>query len=155
MNQLAATAMHDDPLPTPPLAHLHFESDPWAIAHVIAEIMEACALALGCSDTAASLEIVLAEVLNNITEHAYQGRPGQPVEAKVKLRNGGLHFHFSDRGCPMPDGRLPSGDLPALACPKAQLPEGGFGWHLIRRLTRNLSYERLGAVNHLRFCFPI
>ena len=53
---------------------------------------------------------------------------------------------------------MPTG-LPALGQPSPlvmgeDLPEGGFGWFLIRTLTLDLEYERDGGFNKLRFVVP-
>lgn len=91
-------------------------------------------------------EIVLAEVLNNIGEHAYAMSGG---EIEVTIRHGadGLACTVIDRGVRMPGATLPRGEMPPLA----DLPEGGFGWHLIRVLARDLTYRREADRNELRF----
>ena len=93
-------------------------------------------------------ELVLAEVLNNIAEHAYADAPG-PIEVHLAQDRGGIACEVRDRGAAMPQGCLPQGRLPALDGP--DLPEGGFGWHLIRALTHDLCYERDGTGNRLSF----
>lgn len=57
----------------------------------------------------------------------------------------------------MPGGVLPLGASPALVAAgnMGDLPEGGFGWFLIRDLTQNLSYVRDGATNRLDFVLPL
>ena len=50
----------------------------------------------------------------------------------------------------MPDHTLPMG-LPQPIGVDKDLPEGGFGWFLIRSLTENLTYRRIDARNHLSF----
>lgn len=94
-------------------------------------------------------EIVVAEVLNNIVEHAYASAPG-PIRLWVALEPGQLCFRIEDEGRPMPDRQLPGGILPA----PDDLAEGGFGWHLIRALATDLQYDRRGPVNCLRFRLP-
>lgn len=94
-------------------------------------------------------EIVLAEVLNNIVEHAYAAGPG-PIRLWVGLEPGQLCIRIEDEGRPMPDHRLPTGQLPT----PEDLAEGGFGWHLIRSLSSDLRYDRRGAVNCLCFRLP-
>lgn len=94
-------------------------------------------------------ELVLAEALNNIVEHAYAGQSGQ-IELRLQPRAGGLTVTITDWGRPMPGGAPPPGNPPALSS-GADLPEGGFGWHLIRRLTSGLDYQRSVNRNVLRF----
>lgn len=102
-------------------------------------------------DRRGSAELVLAEVLNNVAEHAYPQATG-PVSVSIGRTDKGLRFVIVDQGLPMPDGVLPTGELPAsFVGPLAALPEGGFGWHLIRSLTTDLSYSRANGCNHLQF----
>lgn len=96
-----------------------------------------------------SAQIVLAEVLNNVSEHAYAGRIG-PIRLMLRQGQDALWCRVEDEGVPMPGGCLPAGRLPS----PADLAEGGFGWHLIRTLTRGLQYERAGGVNRLTFDLP-
>lgn len=94
-------------------------------------------------------ELVLAEVLNNIVEHAYARHSGE-IEVTLSRDADGLLVQVVDTGLPMPAGAPPAGQLPALDRDDG-LPEGGFGWHLIRTLSRDLDYRRDGARNLLRF----
>lgn len=100
-------------------------------------------------DIRGTLEIVLAEALNNVVEHAYAEAPG-PIRVCVDHMPPVLKVSVYDTGLPMPQGQLPKGDLAPFAAGD-DLPEGGFGWFLIRTLTVELAYERLGEVNHLHF----
>lgn len=94
-------------------------------------------------------EIVLAEALNNIVEHAYSCYEGE-IEISLQLRKDELVCKISDTGLPMPDGQLPSGKLPNFGRLDS-LPEGGFGWHLIRSLSKDLDYHREDGRNFLTF----
>ena len=101
------------------------------------------------TDTArGTAEIVIAEALNNIVEHAYASGEGE-IELSLKRTGGKLSVLITDRGHPMPDNALPAGRLPD---PDHQnLPEGGFGWFLIRSLSQDLRYCRAEGRNHLFF----
>jgi anti-sigma regulatory factor (Ser/Thr protein kinase) len=90
-------------------------------------------------------ELVLAEVLNNIVEHAYADEPGD-IRISVCASSGALRVTVVDRGRAMPGGTLPEGRLAPLG---AELPEGGFGWYLIRTLARDVDYRRIGGRNEL------
>lgn len=102
-----------------------------------------------------SIEIVLAEALNNVVEHAYAD--SEQGEIKLVLRHGraGLLVEIRDSGLPMPNGRTPVGDHPATDVSNADLPEGGFGWFLIRELARDLVYDRENGENFLIFRMAI
>jgi serine/threonine-protein kinase RsbW len=99
-------------------------------------------------DARGTAEIVIAEALNNIVEHAYAGGAG---EIELSLRRGGdkLSVLITDRGQPMPGSSLPDGPLPQADA--VNLPEGGFGWFLIRCLSQDLRYCRAKGRNHLFF----
>lgn len=183
---------------------------------VLSEMRDLMA-AQGLDDEAlGTLELILAEALNNVTEHAY-GPEGGPVELSIRLSGpgqgartasaqptnhtpakpqagaatdplanaatasdislGGDNLGADDRGrnechgsatatapdaaapvilCelrdfgrPMPAGGPPGPGLPPIAPPDI-LPEGGFGWHIIRCLVLDLTYERTDNCNRLR-----
>lgn len=94
-------------------------------------------------------EIVLAEVLNNVVEHAHAGGSG-PILLVLSPGEGCLHCRIEDEGAAMPGDELPAGHPPD----PTELPEGGFGWHLIRLLCHDLRYERSGGKNLLSFSLP-
>jgi len=98
-------------------------------------------------DDLGTIELVLAEVLNNITEHAY-GPEGGPIEVALELTGRSLHCELRDYGRPMPMGNAPLTELPVIDPPDI-LPEGGFGWHIIRCLVSDLTYERATDCNRL------
>ena len=98
-----------------------------------------------------TVQLVLAEVLNNIVEHAYPpSDPVGPITIEALQRPDGLHLSIRDKGHAMPDGQLPIGALPPVDVDLPDLPEGGFGWFLIRDLARDISYRRDAQENHLR-----
>ncbi|GGD20163.1 ATP-binding protein [Sinisalibacter lacisalsi] len=101
------------------------------------------------------VEIVLAEVLNNVVEHAYADHGRGVIELDVSHRGIALAFVIRDDGRPMPGGSAPGGRPHDLDVTADDLPEGGFGWHLIRELTDDLEYHRSGNRNELRFCIQL
>lgn len=94
-------------------------------------------------------EIVLAEVLNNIVEHAYGGTYGQ-IRISITRTAAFLDVCIIDAGRPMPDMTLPLSELRPLF-EGQDPPEGGFGWFLIRSLTQDLIYQRVQDQNILQF----
>lgn len=119
---------------------------------VLAALVERLAGSGLSPDDIATVELILAEVLNNVTEHAYAEMPG-PVEIELELKPAGLACQVADQGRPMPEGELPDRPLPEIE-PPAELPEGGFGWHIIRCLTTDLSYCRDEGWNRLSMTVP-
>ncbi len=98
-----------------------------------------------------AVEVVLAECMNNVVEHAYCESPDGEFELKLCLTRESLFCRVEDRGRPMPGLAIPAGDTHDLSVELDDLPEGGFGWFLIRELTRDLNYCREEDRNSLSF----
>lgn len=102
-----------------------------------------------------SAELVIAEALNNVVEHALADIQAPTFFLSMKKVSDGVRVDIRDQGHPMPDGRPPIGDLPEITENTNNLPEGGFGWFLIRELARDLSYARVEDENQLSFRLSI
>ena len=97
-----------------------------------------------------TVELVMAEALNNIVEHAYpDGDATGSIDITCEHENDGLHLCVIDRGRGMPDGRTPLGARVEVDVALNDMPEGGFGWFLIRDLAKDVTYRRIGSENHL------
>ena len=96
-----------------------------------------------------SLELVLAEILNNITEHAYAGDGGS-IDLSVIVAAEGLRCRVADQGRRAPESVLAAQTLPEAA----DLPEGGWGWYLVNSLSEGLSYQQENGWNILRLTVP-
>lgn len=131
------------------LLHVMIPGDPVGVREGLRAVFAADLLRDIAECDRGTAEIVMAEVLNNIVEHAYAGLPGV-IELKLQRRAAELICQVEDAGRPMPGARLPEGGLADFSTPD-NLPEGGFGWHLIRSLARGLSYRRIAGRNVLRF----
>lgn len=131
---------------------LVFTADPAAVRAALARLVATSPVQdLGETDRG-TVELVLAEVLNNVAEHAYAGGSG-PVEVGLCATPQGIACRIVDRGLAMPGGQLPAGTLAVIR--PDDLPEGGFGWHLIRTLTADLTYARKAGQNRLSFVIPL
>lgn len=134
-----------------PPFEISVQSSETAVRDVLAKLLIAMRPLQLSAEEYGTVEIVLAEVLNNIVEHAYPAGTGA---GKITLRcacdTDGLQFSIMDRGRAMPDGRLPIGQQACLDVDLDNLPEGGFGWFLIQDLAKDLHYERSNGENHLR-----
>jgi serine/threonine-protein kinase RsbW len=119
----------------------------------LAEVCARLAAAGLDEDDIGTVELVLAEVLNNIAEHAYRYEGG-PVALNLDLPGDAVVCSLVDQGQPMPLGQVPEPGLPAIAPPDI-LPEGGFGWHIVRCLVSDLSYEHGPDGNRLRLRVPV
>ncbi|MCL4186676.1 MAG: ATP-binding protein [Rhodobacteraceae bacterium] len=134
------------------LVYTVLASEGLAVRAGLRTVTEALAAAGVPEGLCGRVEIAVAEALNNVAEHAYDGAMG-PIWLQVGRcrRSGDILCCIADRGRPMPDAGLPAGVLPALDTVLTGLPEGGFGWFLLRALGRGIRYRRAGGVNRLRF----
>jgi serine/threonine-protein kinase RsbW len=101
-------------------------------------------------DAAGSLEIVLAEALNNIVEHAYQFADDGQIEMEIFLGAEHLDIKLSDLGYQFP-GIPQKREMRGSAIPFEDLPEGGFGWFLIHSLTQSIRYTFVDGKNVVNF----
>ena len=137
----------------PVTEHLHMDGDAAAISAGLQHLCDLPVLADLDEDSWGSVEIALAEVLNNIAEHAYAEEPGK-IDLWITAHDRLLVFRLVDSGLPMPGEEAPVARLD-LEAEAQNLPEGGFGWFLIRSLTQDLIYLREGDRNVLSFCINV
>ncbi len=93
------------------------------------------------------VEILLAEILNNVVEHACAGQPRSRINIEYFEDGPHLRFTVTDKGRTMPDENLPQRPLEPPSATAA--PEGGFGWFLISELAEGLDYRREADCNVL------
>lgn len=128
------------------------QATPMGVRRLLARLRAHLA-ALGAGDAlTGQIELALAEALNNIAEHAYADAGG-PVRLRLPPPGARLVFELYDKGAPLPGLTLPDGRRPDATVPRADLPEGGFGWFLIRDLTESLHYTRRHGENRLTLEF--
>jgi serine/threonine-protein kinase RsbW len=123
-------------------------ADTLAVRNALVRMCDTPVLQSLPEDDRGTVEIVLAEVLNNIVEHACSDGMGE-IEVTLRRAPDGLLCQVIDNGVRMPGDRLPEGSLPPIK--EVDLPEGGFGWHLIRTLSKELAYSRSEGQNRLTF----
>jgi len=104
------------------------------------------------ADLSATIQIVLAEVLNNVGEHAYAGGGG-PVYLRATVDTDRFSVIIRDRGMPLPSNLILADDPDGFD--PDNLPEGGFGWHLIRTLATEVSHDRLARWNEMKIVFSL
>jgi len=114
-------------------------------------------------DAAADLRLAVTEALNNVVEHSGHP-PWRPVRVHFGAE-GEVHWVcVEDAGMPLPRGLLDPApaeaavcepvrgighDPPAPALPVADMPEGGWGWLLIRGSVDRLDHVREMGRNFL------
>ncbi|MCA3437658.1 MAG: ATP-binding protein [Rhodobacter sp.] len=128
---------------------LALQSTPLAVRRALSGLFRDDRLGNLPDDQRGTAELLLAEVLNNVVEHAYAGGVGE-IEVTVARCGRSLMFQITDHGAGMPGQVLPAGIL--ADCRAGQdLPEGGFGWHMIRALAKDVDYRRRDSRNELSF----
>jgi len=104
---------------------------------------------------AGTLEIVLAEVLNNVVEHALAGRSDGLIALTGNYDKCCWHLKVRDNGARMPEDQIPAGHAPEVETELMDLPEGGFGWMMVRTLACDINYDRAAdGWNVLTFSLP-
>ena len=121
-------------------------SEPLAVRAALGSVMAGLDVLGPSEDARGTVELTLAEALNNVVEHAYGGGAGL-IEMVLAHARGRIAVEVSDDGRPLPGGL---DGLPFAPDPH-ELPEGGFGWAILAALARDLDYRRAGGRNHLRF----
>lgn len=101
------------------------------------------------------VQIALAESVNNIVEHGYDDASPGRIDLACALSGGRLDLEICDQGRPMPGGTPPEGSAPRLCAARDDLPEGGFGWFLIRQLASSVDYSRRQGRNRLLLGFDV
>jgi serine/threonine-protein kinase RsbW len=143
-------ALSVDPADT---ARIVIDSDMMAVRDGLQSLF-ACELVRDLTEECrGTAEIVLAEALNNVVEHAYARYSGK-IEVLMRRADSDLVFELIDAGLPMPGTEPPLGHLKEVL-EIDDLPEGGFGWFLIRNLSHSLAYRRVGDRNRLTFCVSV
>lgn len=140
-----------EPHPTRVLTHHSFAADLTTVRSVLRTTLADLQSVLPDPARSGDVELVLAEVLNNIVEHAYRGSSKGPVDLSAETCKNGIRFMIADSGRPMPNDSLPTGARTELNCAFADLPEGGFGWILVRELAQDLQYRRENGINYTSF----
>lgn len=124
---------------------------PMAVRDAIARILADMGAAGIKPDTCSTTELVLAEVLNNVCEHAYHGTEPGPVQVVADLSGTRPGFVIRDRGHPVPAHLSQEPTQPDLDKPLNDLPEGGFGRFLVFSLTDGLRFSRQNGWNVAEF----
>ncbi len=101
------------------------------------------------------IKIAMAEAINNVVEHAYAGLPAQDVQVRCRFLDHQLVVQIVDSGHPMPGMKPPDGVPPHIGAELQGLPEGGFGWFIIKQLASRVEYQRRDGTNRLVLSFDL
>jgi serine/threonine-protein kinase RsbW len=113
--------------PTSLSIRYEFVSDPEIVHSILQRATDELGTGNSSANDKANVEIVMAEAINNIIEHAYQFERNQPVDILLTEHCGYLTITFVDEGRPMPFGQIPAENSNDINCSPNNLPEGGFG----------------------------
>ncbi len=144
----------DRTCPEAPVFTTWIQASPEGVRHGLARLEQMLRQAKVQDDTRGTVLIVLGEVMNNSVEHACRSEGGR-IAVAYALREGRLDLAVCDNGGPMPDGLMPKGAAVDVDVDLAEMPEGGFGWFLIRQLVRDLEYRRNDGWNRLSFSIAL
>ncbi|MDO5611959.1 MAG: ATP-binding protein [Paracoccus sp. (in: a-proteobacteria)] len=142
---------------TQPMFHRVFLATPMAVRAVLNDMRSRFRDNVD-DDALGRLELVLAEVMNNVTEHGTAppddapARRAPSIHLCIVRHDNGLSCAVTDDGVSLPADCLRPRDLPGSD--DNGMPEGGFGWYLIQDLTQALCYYREERRNFLAFCVP-
>lgn len=140
-----------------PMLNRVIAADPLAVRQVLIELADRLRPALEPEELA-HLELALAEILNNIVEHAYVGTDQGLIHLSVVCSEKVLSCAVADDGASLPAECLAPRALPGAGDGDVKtmaLPEGGFGWVLIQGLCQDLCYYRENDRNFLAFAMPL
>lgn len=141
-----------DPEPTVHSVSVAGTSHPFAVRSMLARLMQEMSDWAIAPEHRHRIELVLAEALNNVIEHACAERDGIPFSTMAQYQSPRRDIEIVDQGAPMPGGALPDPKRPpdpGSGDPVETLPEGGWGRMLIHDLADDIRYERKGCRNHL------
>ncbi|SIS54722.1 ATP-binding protein [Paracoccus saliphilus] len=141
-----------------PLFHRVLTANPFAIREALSDVRNRFTKSAN-PDTIGRLELVLAEVLNNVAEHAVPRHGNLPakdvptIHLSIVRTERGFVCAVADDGISLPDKCLQPHSLPKTE--NSGLSESGFGWFLIQDLTQTLCYYREEQKNYLAFSVPL
>jgi serine/threonine-protein kinase RsbW len=95
-----------------------------------------------------NVQIVLGEALNNIIEHGFEYEGSGLIEIEISVSEKEIVVRLCDNGIaftPPEASQTPLQNKDDLN----GLPEGGFGWFLIKEITSSVKFTRSAGKNHL------
>lgn len=99
-------------------------------------------------DKITNVQIVFAEVLNNIIEHGFAGENSGIIDVEIEVSGDTIVIQVNDNGMKYTPPEVTQTPLQDN-CDIDSLPEGGFGWFLIREITSSFEFHRDGDRNCL------
>lgn len=99
------------------------------------------------------VQIVIAEALNNVIEHGFPFERSGHVSIDIDVKNNVIVAKICDNGKEFTPPETKETPLQGEV-DLEDLPEGGFGWLLIREITTSFTFRRVAHENRLvlNFC---
>ncbi len=135
-------------------------SDPLSVRQLLVDLRNQLGRALP-PDAMGRVELVLAEIMNNIVNHGapdsgrQDDRRARSIHISVACHTNGVACAILDDGAVLPARCLSPPTRQASRARALTLPEGGFGWLIIHDLTQSLAYFREEGFNLLAFNVPM
>lgn len=95
-----------------------------------------------------NVQIVVSEALNNIIEHGFSGENSGTINIAIKVFDNKIVVELMDDGEIFTPPSTSEAPLIGQADLK-DLPEGGFGWFLIKEITSSFDFQRHSHTNKL------
>lgn len=134
--------------------HIELKGTPQEVRNALETLRHKLTAEEFAACNAGVLEIVLAEVLNNVVEHALAGRADGQIGVFCNYADSCWFVEVRDNGSEMPGQTLPDGKMPDVETDLLDLPEGGFGWGLVHTLAEDIAYQR-HASGHNELSFRV
>lgn len=145
--QSSAAAVFGTPL-TRPRLDLNIYSDLRQASEAVARVGKWLEQENVESECIGDVMLVLAEALNNVIEHAYGSERKGDIQIKATMRAETLSTQIVDQGKPF-DGPPEKVDLNTETYDLSELPDGGYGWFLIKSLTEDIHFSHEAGKNKL------
>lgn len=133
------------------LLEMVIPNDPFAVRDALQKISRTLHEIPVSGEFQSTSQIVLAEALNNIVEHAYETVGSGQIGLVLRQRDQDIQVELRDQGRPMPSRIIPTAENPRRGPAPETLPEGGFGWKIISDLVQDMNYRRESGNNILNF----
>ncbi len=112
---------------------------------------------VGCEESRARLLVVgVAELVNNVIEHALDGRPDHDIVVEIQADEQQVHIRLTDRGAPAPPDLLHRVRPPRVDPDDIDgLPERGMGLYIASQLFERIDWQTRDGANILSVVAPL
>lgn len=121
---------------------LNFPSDPRYLGVVRGAIERFAALVGFDEEDCRWITLAVHEALTNVIRHAYHNQYDQPVEVRMRERDGGMEVVMVDHGTGVKQEQM-------CGRPLDDVRPGGLGLHMIREIMSETEYKPLEGRNEL------